>query len=91
MGLDEDDDEYVGSGCDEKEAEEEVDDDEGKDELEEENEDDDEKDDDEEEDDGKEAEVDLGGVQSLADLSGLQPTGPRNISNNIAWTLRGNH
>ena len=86
MGLDEDDDEYVGSGCDEKEAEEEADDDEGKDELEEENEDED-----EEEDDGKEAEVDLGGVQSLADLSGLQPTGPRNISNNIAWTLRGNH
>ena len=39
MGLDEDDDEYVGSGCDEKEAEEEADDDEGKDELEEENED----------------------------------------------------
>ena len=90
MGLDEDDDEYVGSGCDEKEAEEEADDDEGKDELEEENEDDDE-DEDEEEDDGKEAEVDLGEVQSLADLSGLQPTGPRNMSNNIAWTLRGNH
>ena len=27
MGLDEDDDEYVGSGCDEKEGEEEADDD----------------------------------------------------------------
>ena len=91
MGLDdEDDDEYVGSGCDEKEGEDEADVDEGKDELEEENEDDDE-DEDEEEDAGRDAEVDLGGVQSLADLSGLQPTGPRNISNNIAWTLRGNH